>query len=100
MEKKSNEHRAPRASIRERIANAVDISKDIILDAAVLHITGTCELIIENYKGILEYSDKCIRVRATPKCVKINGTSLEIRTITDEMLFVAGSITNVAFTEE
>lgn len=83
--------------IRERIADAVDISKDILLDTSLMRITGCRELIIENYKGILEYSDTCILIKSTPNAIKICGTGLEIKTITDEMLFISGNIADINF---
>ncbi len=83
--------------IRERIADAVDISKDILLDTSLMRVTGCRELIIENYKGILEYTDVCILIKANPNAIKISGTELEIKTITDEMLFISGSIAGINF---
>lgn len=102
MPNTSNEHSEQRCrpSIRERIADAVDISKDIILDTVLIRMTGTHEIILENYKGILEYSDKRIRVKTNPKIVNISGSLLEIRTITDELLIIAGGISGITFTED
>lgn len=94
MPRKPNEHKS---SIRARIADAIDISKDVILDTFLLRTTGTQELIIENYKGILEYSNESILIKATPSNIKICGSELEIKTITDEMLFVYGDISNILF---
>lgn len=94
MPRKLNEHKS---SIRARIADTIDISKDIILDTFVLRTTGPEELIIENYKGILEYGTESIIIKATPGNIRICGKELEIRTITDEMLFISGSITAINF---
>ena len=83
--------------IRERIADTVDISKDIILDTSLIKMTGSKEVIIENYKGILEYTSSCIRIKTNPQKIKISGTSLEIGTITDEMLYIFGNIASIEF---
>ncbi|MBQ7108946.1 MAG: sporulation protein [Clostridia bacterium] len=94
MPKKQRERNTP---IRKRIADVVDISKDIILDASTLRITGTSELILENYKGITDYSDTKIVIRSNPKSIQICGTSLEIGTITDEMLYITGDFSDISF---
>ena len=86
--------------MRERFANMVDFSKDVILDTFVIRITGTYDLVIENYKGILEYTDARIRIKAKPKNIKVCGTSLEIKTITDDILLISGQICDIEFTEE
>ncbi len=83
--------------IRKRIADTVDISKDVIMDTVLIKLTGNFELMVENYKGILEYNDKRIVVKANPRSVGICGSKLEIGTITDEMLFIFGDIKEVSF---
>ncbi len=87
-------------SIKEKIADAVDFSKDIILDSSLMKMTGNRELIIENYKGILEYSDSVIRIKAKPKTIKLSGANLEFKTITDEVLLISGKFSQIAFTED
>ena len=58
---------------------------------------GNRELTLENYKGIIEYTDTCIRVKANPHIVKITGTGLEIRNITQELLYITGKISGFGF---
>lgn len=79
-------------TIRERFADAVDISKDVILDTALIRMIGNRELTLENYKGILEYTETCIRVKAKPYIIKITGSGMEIKMITQEMLYITGRI--------
>ncbi len=85
-----NEENKP--TLKERFADAVDISKDVILDTVLIKIIGNRELTLENYKGIVEYTDSCIRIKAKPYTVKITGTNLEIKVITGEMLYITGRI--------
>ncbi len=86
-------------SIREKIADAIDISKDVILDTILIKAIGNKEITIENYKGILEYSSVCILIKAKPKNAKVSGKNLEIGTITEEMLFISGNISDISFTD-
>lgn len=87
-------------SLRMHLANTMDFSKDVILDAFVIRMTGIHDLIIENYKGILEYSSTRIRIRAKPENIKICGTDLEIKTITDDFLWIIGEFSSISFAEE
>lgn len=87
-------------SIRRRIADKIDMSKEIILDTAMIRVSGNNQLVLENYKGILEYGDRCIRIKINPKAVKIVGNRLEIKIITDEVLYIIGEIAGIMFTEE
>lgn len=88
-----------RRSPRERIADAFDLSRDVILDTVTVKVVGCREMTIQNYKGILEYSDTCIRIKAKPQAVKICGRGLELKTITDEVLYITGAIHSFAFVD-
>lgn len=94
-EHKSATHRPA----RERIADAFDLSRDVILDTVTVKILGCREMTVQNYKGILEYSDTCIRIKAKPKTVKICGRNLELKTVTDEVLYITGGIGSFSFVE-
>ena len=82
-------------SIKEKVADAFDLPKELMLDAFKLVMVGESELMIENYKGILEYDDSIIRIKTAGRTVRISGSSLEIRTITDEDIQVVGRISSI-----
>ena len=85
----------PPGGIKRKIADALDVSKDIVLNLPRVVLIGAGELTIENYEGILEYGECQICVGANGMKIRITGKKLEIRTITAEMLFITGYIQNV-----
>ena len=52
-------------------------------------------MLIENYKGILEYEDFFIRVKTEIGIININGFNLNLNQITDEDILVKGNIENI-----
>jgi len=90
-------HDADTPTIREKFADAVGISKEILLDTVLVSCIGSHELTLENYKSILAYSDTVIRIKANPRTVEITGKNLEIRSITREMLYITGRIDRFGF---
>lgn len=84
-------------TIREKFADAVDISKEVLLDTVLISCIGNREMTLENYKGILEYSDTCIRIKAKPAQVKITGAGLELKNITRDLLYITGRIDKFCF---
>ncbi len=81
--------------IREKMAETFVNSKDIILDTSILRITGNMEVIIENYKGLIEFTDKKISVKANPTSVTVIGEGLELCNISDDILCVTGKISDI-----
>lgn len=89
-----------RATIRERMADGLDASKEIILDVPKLVFIGNREVIVENYKSIAEYTDKKIVLEANPCGLRLSGEDLEIKSITREMLYITGKIAKTEFGRE
>lgn len=56
---------------------------------------GFSEMIIENYKGILEYEDFYIRINTFIGIININGLKLQLNQLTDEAVSITGRIESV-----
>ncbi len=83
--------------IRERIAEMTEIPKDFMMDMPRVTILGNRELYVDNYKGLLEYSQETIRLATTNKTIIIKGTGLLITRIVEAAVFVGGNIMSVEF---
>ncbi len=89
-----------KAGLREHIANSFESSKEILLDVPRLVFIGNREVTVENYRGIVEYTDKLLVLEANPCRLSIEGKNLEVKTITQEMLYIKGIFSKVEFKRE
>ena len=48
--------------IRKQMTEALELPKEIMLNLPLISFIGREEVAIENYKGILEYSEQTVRV--------------------------------------
>ena len=60
------------------MADAANLPKDVVLGVPILTLTGHYEVNIENYRGILEYTEQLIRINVRSGQIRITGKSLEI----------------------
>ena len=67
---------------RKRFNDILEIPKEIYTNIPNFIITGFEDMIIENYKGILEYEDYYVRVNTYIGIVNIHGTNLMIEKMT------------------
>ena len=91
------EKRRPALTVREHIADSFEVSKEITLDVVKVTLIGAREMTVENYIGIIEYTDKTIHLSAKPAPLRITGDFLEIKTMTKEILYVSGIIHKIGF---
>lgn len=79
-----------RTHIKEKIADAVALPKDITLNLPKVTLYGSKEIYIENYKGIIEFSEEVVRVNTSVHIIKITGKNLILKNITDEEILFSG----------
>lgn len=83
--------------IRKFFASFFELPSEIVLNLPLITLVGKDELNIENYKGIIEYSDVKIRVKTTCGILKIEGRALTIKQLTNENLVIRGHITELLY---
>lgn len=81
-----------REPIAEKIVDAIDMPKEVLLGYPKITIMADKEVTIENYKGILEYENNIIRLNTTMGIVAIEGEDLDISSITDTDIALSGRV--------
>ena len=87
--KKRYENRASRLN---KIDKMLDLPKEIYSNTPKISILGFDEMVIENYKGILEYEEFFVRISTYIGIVNINGYNLKLENMTDDDIKVTGKI--------
>lgn len=78
-----------------RINRMLEIPKETYTNEPKIIITGFNELVIENYKGILEYEDCYIKLSTYIGSININGFGLNLDKMTEDCLKITGKIESV-----
>ena len=86
-------------NLKNRISDAVNMPKDVILGVPLVTVTGQCEAYIENYRGILEYTDKLIRVQTKIGKIHVNGRNLQIEYYSNDEMKISGHIFVIEYHE-
>lgn len=94
---RKRENTPPPKSAREKLADSLDLSKEILLDTSKIVVIGNREVTIENYRGIIEYTPSSIKLLSNPCSVEICGNCLEIKTMTRDFLYVTGAISCISY---
>ncbi len=79
------------------IIDSLKLPKDICMGAIRVTMTGNREAWIENYRGILEYTDRMILLQGKTCQVCFEGTGLSIDYYTNEDMKISGYICCVRY---
>ena len=80
-----------------KLGEILEIPVELSTNNPKITIVGFERLLIENYKGILEYQDYFVRVNTYIGIININGFNLQLEEMTSDDLLVIGKIENVDF---
>ncbi len=83
--------------MKVNMVESLHLPKDYVLGSAIVTITGQNEAYIENYRGILEYSEEHIMIQTKTCMIHISGKCLVIDYYTNEEMKIKGTITQVTY---
>lgn len=82
---------------KEKITEQLNLPKDIMLGAPLLNIQGRTDVFIENYRGIIEYTGKIIKVQTKTGKIMIIGKNIRIVHYTNEDMHVKGILEEIKY---
>ncbi len=80
---------------KSKINQILEMPREIDNKEPKITIISFDEILIENYKGILEYEEFFIKVDTEIGIININGYKLTLEQITDEDIGIKGSIKSI-----
>lgn len=80
-----------------KINQFLDIPREVSSKVPKITVTGFDEILIENFKGILEYEDFFARISTHIGNININGFNLKLSQMTEDDILVSGKIENIDF---
>lgn len=75
----------------------LEIPNEVISNTPKITMNGFNEIIIENYKNILEYEEFYIKVNTYIGALNINGFNLTLNQLNKEDIMITGTIENIDF---
>ena len=70
----------------------LELPQQVCSNIPKLTITGFNEIIIENFKGVLEYEEFFVRINTHIGIININGYNLNLENMTNDDIKVSGKI--------
>lgn len=81
----------------EKMVKTVEMPKDVVMGIPVLSVIGNKEICIENYGGIIEYTDEIVRIRTKNDQIIIRGKHLYVEYYTNDEMKISGKLSSVEF---
>ena len=83
--------------LKESVVRAFDLPPDLAYGSVLVSVTGQSGLLIENYRGILEYKEEHIRIQAKDCRILVVGKRRKIEYYTNEEMKINGLIEQIIY---
>lgn len=80
-----------------RINKILEFPREIISKVPKITITAFDEVLVENFKGIIEYEDFFARISTHIGNINIQGFNLKLSQMTEDDILVSGKIDSIEF---
>ena len=80
---------------KNRFEEILEMPKEVYTDLPKLTVVGFEEMIIENYKSILEYEEYFVRINTHIGILNINGFNLNLEKMTNDDIKITGTIESI-----
>ena len=80
-----------------RFEKLLELPKEVVSNEPRITISGFNQMLIENYKSILEYEEFYIKLNTYIGVININGFNLNLEKVSQDDIMVTGKIDSVDF---
>lgn len=87
------------SNLNRKINEILEIPEEVYGKEQKITIIGFKKILIENYKGILEYSENYIKLSTYIGAINISGYNLELKQMTEDDIMINGKLDSVEFEE-
>lgn len=83
--------------LKQKLSDVMNIPDELITDSPKIEFESNRRVWIENYRGIIEYSDELVRVNTADFMLIITGSGFTIFSVTLDDLCIDGNIMSAEF---
>ncbi len=92
-----DDKKEPGERLGEKLARLFEIPGDVYGNRPKVTAIGRGEVLIENFRGIMDFQSGIIRINTNNGVIKVTGEELNIREITNEEIIIGGKISNIDY---
>ncbi|MFZ5826065.1 MAG: sporulation protein YqfC [Bacillota bacterium] len=83
--------------LRDRLVSLLELPGDAMLDVARITVVGDMEMVIENHRGLNEYTPDRVVMTVPEGQICIDGEGLQIGSISPEQVILLGKIRGMRY---
>lgn len=83
--------------VKTTVSEMFELPKDIMLNLPRISMIGNNQMLVENHRGVIEYTPQKIRLNSTIGVIRIEGQDMDLKNIAADDIMITGVIKHVEF---
>ncbi|MBR3860723.1 MAG: sporulation protein [Oscillospiraceae bacterium] len=79
----------------EKLSERLDLPAEALAGAPRVTLTGSDRVLVENHRGLLNYTETELEIACGHGHVRVRGADLLLRAMDERMLLITGRVTGV-----
>ncbi len=83
--------------VKTTVSEMFELPKDIMLNLPRISMIGNNQMLVENHRGVIEYTPQRIRLNSTIGVIRVEGQDMDLKNIAVDDVMITGLIKHVEF---
>ena len=83
--------------VKTTVSEMFELPKDIMLNLPRISMIGNNQMLVENHRGVIEYTPQRIRLNSTIGVIRVEGQDMDLKNIAADDVMITGVIKHVEF---
>jgi sporulation protein YqfC len=83
--------------VKTTVSEMFELPKDIMLNLPRISMIGNNQMLVENHRGVIEYTPQKIRLNSTIGVIRVEGQDMDLKNIAADDVMITGVIKLVEF---
>lgn len=97
MSKMRNVSQKKESYVKQKMNKITEFPKDVTLGVPILTMMGQMELCLENFRGLIEYTEYHIRIQTKYGQIKVTGNHLNVEYYKNDEMKINGNIVSIEY---
>ncbi len=82
---------------KSTVSEMFDLPREIMLNLPRITMIGNNQMIVENHKGVIEYTPERIRVNSSIGVIRVQGKDMKLKNIATDDIMITGGMKAIEF---
>ena len=83
--------------MKSAVSEMFELPKDITLNLPKISMIGNNQMLVENHRGVIEYTPQRIRVNSSIGVIRVQGNEMKLKNIAADDIMITGGIKAIEF---